>query len=332
MIPKLLYSLQKYTTYCDRFAILAAFRYDLCMKKILTTILLLAVVVGGISFAVRRNTNVQTTDGKLRVVASFYPLYDFAKNVGGNKIDVSNVTPAGAEPHDFEPSAKVLAQAQKSDVFIYNGGQLEPWTAGFLHDFAGISVKSSAGISLQTTNDSGQKVLDPHFWLDPVLAQKIVNNIRDGLTKADPSDKSYFAKNAMVYNAQLAELDGEFRAGLAVCQTRQIITSHAAFGYLGKRYGLDVSSIAGITPDQEPSASKLAELAQLVKSKNIHYVFFESLVSPRLADTIAAETGAKTLAFDPLEGLSDADQKQGKNYISVQRQNLANLRTAGDCR
>src|SRR5262249_49777522 len=151
-------------------------------------------------------------------------------------------------------------------------------------------------------NDASKQIQDPHFWLDPVLAQTVVNNIRDGLSKADPADKAYFAKNAADYNAKLVQLDHDFQTGLASCQTRTIVTSHAAFGYLGKRYNLDVHAIAGITPDEEPSAAKLAELSQLVRDQHIQYVFFESLVSPKLADTIAQETGAKTLVFDPIEG------------------------------
>jgi zinc transport system substrate-binding protein len=174
-------------------------------------------------------------------------------------------------------------------------------------------------------------VQDPHFWLDPVLAQKIVTNIRDGLAKADPSNKDYYARNASAYNAKLAQLDTDYRQGLANCSIHTVISSHDAFSYLGRRYGLTIASIAGLSPDEEPSAGKLAELSRLVRDQGITYVFFESLVSPRLADTIAAETNAKTLVFDPVEGLSNEDQKQGKNYLSVQRENLANLRTALAC-
>src|SRR6185369_16467104 len=137
--------------------------------------------------------------------------------------------------------------------------------------------------------------------------------------------------NAEDYKTKLTELAGRFEQGLATCQLRTIVTSHAAFGYLAKRYNIDVESIAGVSPEVEPSAAKLAELSALVKSKGIKYVFFESLVPTRLADTIAAETGAKTLVFDPIEGVSDAAQKQGKNYITIQEQNLANLRTALAC-
>ncbi len=304
------------------------------IKKALASLVLLLMVVAGVVFAVKYNSTAGGSNGKLHVVTSYYPLYDFARNVGKDKVTVSNMTPAGSEPHDYEPPAKALADAQKAPVFVYNGGHLEPWTSGFLHDYKHIAVKASSGITVlpaEAQNNAADTVQDPHFWLDPVLAQKIVDAIRDGLSKADPANKAYYTKNASEYKAQLAALDNEFRSGLSRCQLRTIVSSHNAFSYLGKRYNLDIVSIAGLSPEEEPSAAKLAELSRLVKDKGIRYVFFESLVSPRLADTIASETGAQTLVFDPIEGLSNADQKQGKNYLSVQRENLRHLRTALAC-
>jgi zinc transport system substrate-binding protein len=303
------------------------------VKKILLLVAFLALVISGAALLITRQQRRQSTD-KLTVTASFYPLYDFARQVGSGRVSITNMTPAGAEPHDFEPSPKALADAQHSAVFIYNGGSLEPWVTGFLQDYRHTTVKASDNINLHTITDeenSGKQAQDPHFWLDPVLAQQIVMNIQAGLSKADPAGASTYETNAARYIAKLALLDKAFQNGLKSCQTRTIITSHAAFGYLGTRYNLHVFSIAGISPDEEPGAGKLAELSQLVKDQNIHYVFFESLASPRLADTIAAETGAKTLVFDPIEGLSDAQQKQGKDYLSVQYGNLRSLRTALAC-
>ena len=291
-------------------------------------------VIGGTWFLLWQHTAAPATD-RLQVVASYYPLYDFARQVGGDKVSVTNVTPAGAEPHDYEPTPKALADAQHAAVFIYNGGQLEPWAAGFLSDYTHTIVKASAGIALQATsdeNDASKQVQDPHFWLDPVFAQQIIRNIQQGLTQADPADGAYFAQNAESYIAKLSQLDATFRTGLATCQTRTLVTSHAAFGYLAKRYNLTVYAIAGLNPDEEPSAGKLAEITQIVRDQHIRYIFFERLVSPRLADTIAAETGAHTLVFDPIEGVSDAAQAQGKNYLAIQQDNLGSLRTALACR
>lgn len=292
----------------------------------------LCAVVGLLIFGVYRKNQSTQSPGSVSVSASFYPLYDFARNVGGSHVHVTNITPAGAEPHDYEPSAQDLVQAQKSAVFLYNGGTMEPWTDKFVKDYQNVAVKASTDITLHTTTLEGESgVKDPHFWLDPVLAQQTVRNIRDGLIKADPQHAADYTKNAAAYITKLQKLDQQFASGLQHCQQHTIITSHEAFGYVAARYNFTAQSIAGLSPDSEPSAGKMAELTQLARQQNIHYIFFESLVSPRLADTIAQEVGAKTLVFDPLEGLTNEDQKQGKNYLSVQQQNLAALRTALAC-
>ncbi len=291
------------------------------------------LIAGGVALFKKQSN---TTYEKVNIVVSYYPLYDFAKNIGGDRITLTNITPAGSEPHDYEPSPQQLVTAQNSDVFVYNGGTMEPWVDKFITDYKQVSVKASSNIKLvegtdEETGEPSSEIKDPHFWLDPILAQQIVNNIRDGLIKADAKDKDYFTDRAKAYNDKLAQLDQEFKTGLTTCESRSAITSHAAFGYLAKQYNLDIVSIAGISPDEEPSAAKLAELTQLIKDKQIKYVFFESLVSSKLAKTLANETGAKTAVFDPVEGISDEDQKQGKDYLSVQRENLQNLRTALAC-
>lgn len=303
-------------------------------KRIIGVVLLVALVGTAITIGILRQQNTSNS-GKLSITASYYPLYDFARNIGGDKVNVTNITPAGSEPHDYEPTPQQLVTAQKSAVFIYNGASMEQWANKFLPDYTHTVIKASDGIALKQgiAEDGAPQpgTTDPHFWLDPVLAQQIVQNILAGLTKADPANASYYAHNALVYSTKLAALDTQFKSGLATCKQRTVITSHAAFSYLADRYNLNVVSIAGITPDAEPSAAKLAELSNLVRQNHISYVFFESLASSKLADTIAAETGAKTAVFDPIEGLTQSAQQQGKNYISVQQQNLQNLRTALGC-
>ncbi len=301
------------------------------LRKLVQLSALIAVVGLGTAYAVHRNET-PASNNTLSVVASFYPLYNFAQEVGGSHVTVTNTTPAGAEPHDYEPAPRDLVRAQNAQVFIYDGGTLEPWVNKFLGGYRHVPVKASEHINLHTATIEGQSgVKDPHFWLDPVLAQTIVRNIERGLIQADPNHRDDYTKNANAYVAKLKQLDADFAQGLASCQQHQIITSHEAFGYVASRYGFTATAIAGISPDEEPSAGKLAELATLAKREHINYIFFESLVSPRLADTIAQESGAKTIVFDPLEGLTHEAQTQGKNYLTVQRENLANLRTALAC-
>ncbi len=296
-------------------------------------VIVVAIAIG--AYMMNKNTSNQTAKG-ISVTASYYPLYDFARNIGGDKVTVTNITPAGAEPHDYEPTPQQLVGALKSDVFIYNGGTMEPWVNKFLTDYPHTAVKASNGIMLNSgqAEDGGAAPAgssDPHFWLDPVLAERIVDSIKDGLKRADPANAAYYEQRATAYKAKLAALDRDYASGLANCQTRTIVTAHQAFSYIGKRYNLNIVAIAGLTPDEEPSAERMADLANKVRENNIKYIFFETLTSPKLAQTIANETGAQTAVFDPIEGLSDADQKQGKDYLSVQRENLANLRTALAC-
>jgi zinc transport system substrate-binding protein len=298
-------------------------------KKLLTSLALFFVIIAITGFAIHQTRATPNSGDKIQVYASFYPLYDFASRIGGDKVAVTNMTPTGAEPHDFDPPPRDLARAQKADVFVYNGGSFEPWTEDFLSGYKNhITVKASSNVPLM---DSEASIKDPHFWLDPIYAQQIVRNITDGLKAADPANQEFYSRNGQAYIASLASLDQAYRSGLANCRQRSVVSSHDAFSYLGKRYNLDIISIAGVSTSEEPSSGKLAEISQLVEKKNISYIFFESLVSPRLADTIALETGAKTLVFDPIEGLTDEAQNQGKDYLTVQRDNLRNLRTALDC-
>lgn len=302
-------------------------------RALIATLIIIMILISG--FATWRMRSQKPQSNKIQVAASFYPLYEFAKQVGGDKVDVTNITPPNEEPHDYDPSPTELVTAQNARLFIYDGATIEPWVDRFLPNFKHTIVKASNGVHLYQGEaeggDTSPNIKDPHFWLDPVLAKQIVTNIKNGLTKVDPQATDYFTRRADAYNVRLAKLDEDYKVGLKQCQTRTIITSHAAFGYLGRRYNLTVVPIAGLSPDEEPSAAKLANLAKLVKQKDIQYVFFESLVSPRLADTIASETGAKTLVFDPIEGISQADQQKGRDYISVQEENLRNLKQALAC-
>ncbi len=306
------------------------------IKKIAAITLLVIATAGVILLANNRD---QAQNNTLSVAASYYPLYDFAKQVGGKHVTVTNIA-GDNEPHEFDPSPQAIIAAQKAQVFVYNGGHLEPWVGKFLPSYSHTAVKASKDISTKAvtaeeesraqTEHANQQV-DPHFWLDPVLAQQIVRNIQYGLSSADPEHSKDYAANANTLVTQLSDLDTQFRLGLAHCQQHNVISSHQAMSYLSSRYNFTVNSISGLSPEDEPSPAKLSELANLVRTKNIHYVFFENLASQRLADTIAAEAGAKTLVFNPIERVNTKEQIHGQNYITIQKQNLANLRTALAC-
>ncbi len=272
--------------------------------------------------------------GKIGVAASFYPMYEFARQVGGDRASVRNLTPAGAEPHDYELTPKDIIAVNTSKVVIYNGVGLEPWAQKLLPQLprSVLVVNAAEGIRIATAatgEDQGKP--DPHLWMDPILAQRQVDNILAGFIKVDPEGKAVYEANAAKFKGELTALHERFRRGLSPCRKKIFITNHAAFGYFAARYGLTQIGIAGLAPDAEPSAAKIRELIRLARQNDIRVIYYESLVSPRVAAAIAREVGARTLVFDPLEGLTDEELAHGRNYLSVMDENLRNLKQGLDC-
>lgn len=306
------------------------------MKYVGVALGVIAIVALGFLFTLR-DTPPQT-EQKLQVVASFYPVYFFAQQIGGEHADVINVTPAGAEPHDYEPSPQDIAHIEDSQLLVLNGGEVDVWGDRVRKDIdSAKTVVVVAGEGLMTrqidhVEDSSEIIADPHVWLSPMLAESMVDKIADGFVQADPDNASYYQSNATALKTRLVGLDDEFRQGLVSCQSKDIITSHAAFGYLASAYGLNQVSISGISADEEPSAQELVQVAKFAKDNNIKYIFFESLLSPKLSETIADEVGAQTLVLNPLEGLTGEEMANGKNYFTEMRSNLANLQIALSCK
>lgn len=280
---------------------------------------------------IKKPSSQPSSSSTLSVIASFYPIAYFTHQVGGHLVDVRTLVSPGMEPHDFEPSPQNIVDLQKAQLFVYNGGGLETWAPRVIRDLPAEKVVNTVGnISLLPTTEKGA-AYDPHVWMDPHLAIQQVAAIQKGLASVDPAHAKTYQQNAQKFTAQLQQLDAEFRQGLANCQQHTIVTSHDAFEYLAHEYGLSVLSISGLSPDAEPTPQKLAEITQFVKAHQIKYIFFESLVSPKLAQTIAQETGAQTISFNPLEGLTAEDVAQGQTYFTIQKQNLQNLRQTLRC-
>lgn len=272
---------------------------------------------------------------KIKVVATVYPVYEFAKRVGGDKIDLTLMTPPGAEPHDWEPTAKDLVKIREAQLFLYQGNGLEPWVEKMLtQNKTTISVAAShdiptlPGISEEEEEGENGVGVDPHLWLDPVLAQQEVNNIRDALISADEANQDVYTENAAQVNRELAKIDSEYKAATAKFTDKNLVTTHAAFAYLAARYGLNQVAIMGLAPDAEPTPEKMAKVTSFCRQNKVKVVFFETLVSPKLAQMLAKESGATTLVLNPIEGLTDSDMKAGKDYFTLMRENLANLKTA----
>jgi zinc transport system substrate-binding protein len=275
----------------------------------------------------------KVSDGKLQVTASFYPMYFFASRIGGDKANVISITPASAEPHDYEPTTQDLVAIQNSNMLVLNGGALEAWGNKIKGQLPAnvLVVTAGEGLANKQLNENGQIIQDPHIWLDPILAKKEVAVIEKGFEKIDPKDSTYFQVNAQKLNSDLDTLNTEYSHAFTNCAQTDFITSHAAFGYLGAQYGINQIPISGVSPDEEPSTQKLVEITNLVKARNIKVIFFESLISPKLSDTIANETGAKAMVLDPIEGITKDGLATGQNYLTIMKQNLNNLQIALQC-
>lgn len=303
------------------------------IRKSITIAILFLVALGATIWLVKNRlvAPVDTSNTKMRVITSFYPLYFFAQQIGGDMVSVMNLTPAGTEPHDYEPTPKDITEIEKSKLLILNGGGLEAWgdkvTKNIDQDktrvvVAGKDIIEAAQIEEGTAN------IDPHIWLSPPLAIKMIEKIKLGFEQSDPTNISYYDARASALQSKIADLHQEYQKGLAACVHTTIITSHAAFGHLGAAYGLHPVSIAGLSPDSEPSPRQLGDIVQLARKSNTKYIFFESLVSPKLSETIAREVGAQTLVLNPLEGLTPDEIAQGSDYFTEMKTNLKNLEMA----
>ncbi|MEU7960008.1 MULTISPECIES: metal ABC transporter substrate-binding protein [Micromonospora] len=277
---------------------------------------------------------------RVDVVAAFYPLQFVAERVGGDAVTVTNLAKPGAEPHDLELNPRQVGQVSEAELVFYLKGfqpAVDEAVAQNAADRA-FDVTTVAPLRDATADghdhegedghaeESGGK--DPHLWLDPTRLATVADRLAERLGAVDPDRAADYTTRARTLRGELEKLDTEYAAGLKTCQRREIVVSHAAFGYLAERYQLEQIGLTGLTPDTEPAPQRLAEVAREAREHRATTIFFETLVSPKVAETIAAEVGAKTAVLDPIEGLS-ADG--GGDYLSVMRTNLTTLRTALGC-
>jgi zinc transport system substrate-binding protein len=286
-------------------------------RTIITALSILALLAG----CGRAGQGSGGTGSGKKVVAAFYPIAYAAQRVDPSA-SVENLTPAGAEPHDIELSARDVERVKSADAVLYFGEGFMPALEKAVKGQAN-AVDLLAGVQLAKGTEGGESVLDPHVWLDPVRYAAVVRRVAAALGRPNGDVRLI---------ADLKGLDAEYRHGLASCRRHQIVTSHAAFGYLAQRYGLEQIPLTGISPEAEPSARDLEALVKKVKAGGATTVFFETLVSPKLAQTVAREARVKTAVLDPIEGLTKNAIDRGDDYFSVMRANLAALRKALGCR
>lgn len=267
---------------------------------------------------------------KLDVTAAFYPLQYLAERVGGDRLTVRNLAKPGAEPHDLELSPQDVAQLGAADLVVYLGGFQPAVDEAVEQSAPGAALDTAAAARLDRGPDEHKETeSDPHFWLDPIRLAAVGEQLAERLGGLDSASAGVYRTNAAALRRDLEALDAEYRAGTATCASRDLVTSHAAFGYLAARYGLRQRGISGLSPDSEPSPRQLADVADFVRTASVRTIYYETLLSPEVARTVAAETGAQTAVLDPIEGLEDSSP--GTDYLQVMRANLAALRKGQAC-
>lgn len=320
-----------------------------------------ALILGGCGKGKAGKTEESSKDRKLKVVTSFYPMYDFTKKIAGDKAEVTNLVPAGTEPHDWEPSTSDLKKLEEADVFVYNGAGMEGWAEDILESLGNKDltvIEASKGLDLMEGKEHhhdededhakedkkdkkdekhdehdehdghGEEIYDPHVWLNPLYARIEMENIMEGLAKANSANKETYKNNFYDYQKKLEELDEEYKSELANVSKRDLVTAHEAFGYLCKAYDLNQVGIEGLSPDSEPDPERMHQIMTFAKEHQVTTIFFEELVNPKVAKTIADELGVDTAVLNPIEGLTQKQIDAGEDYFSIMKSNLETLKKA----
>ncbi|MEO6411961.1 MAG: metal ABC transporter substrate-binding protein [Pedococcus sp.] len=287
-------------------------------------------------------------DDRLSVVASFYPLEYAVSQIGGDHVAITGLTKPGAEPHDLELSPRQVATVAQADLVVYEK-HFQPAVDAAVDGQApdtGFDVSPAARLDLVAVEDGhdhggetqeehsdhaddGKSARDPHFWLDPMRYADVGDAIATELATRDKANAAAYQANAKTFRTAMTTLDGEFRSGLKSCASHELVTSHAAFGYLSESYGFHQQSITGLTPDAEPSPAAMAELTSHIRETGAKTVYAETLVSEDVAKTLARETGARLAVLDPIEGITSASA--GRDYPTIMRANLEILRAGQEC-
>jgi zinc transport system substrate-binding protein len=290
----------------------------------------------------------------LLVVTSLFPLFDFARNIGQDRADVSLLLPPGVEAHSFEPKPDDILRLNRADVFVYTNSAMEPWVQDVLKGVKNQRLKvvaSGRGILMTAASEGsehGKKAKhrthedsrhshdnsggDPHIWLDFSNAATMVDHILAGFLEKDPANRDFYQRNADAYKMKLADLDRQFREGLSVCRKRVIVQGgHFAFGYLAQRYGLKYVAVSGFSPNAEPTAAGMVRVSRMLKANGLNHLFYEELLSPRVAEVISREAGVSLLMLHAAHNVSREEFDRGVGFLDLMQRNLENLKKGLQC-
>ncbi len=287
-----------------------------------------------------KNQTIESSrNGKLKVVATIFPLYDFARQIGGEDADVSLLIPPGTEPHSFDPRPENIIAANRAEIFLYTNNIMEPWANSLLKSLRSpklLLVEAGKGIPLADEHSEHRferASHDPHIWLDLEKAQKIADNILENFISKKPAKRELYQSNARKLKETLADLDRKFSAVLKTCKHNTVVHGgHFAFGHLAKRYNLRYVSASGFSPDAEPSPQNLVKMSKILKNEGLKHIFYEELVTPRIAEVIAKETGASLILLHGGHNISKQELDNGTTFISLMERNLENIKVGLQCK
>ncbi len=301
------------------------------LRRLFLTVVLPVLAVGPASL-----------EAKVRIMATVFPLREFAAAVAGDRGEADLLLPPGAGVHTWQPRPGDIGRLAGADLLLYIGADLEPWLPGLLKALPGgrlRSLEATAGLALLEAGDGDEHAegahgtMDPHVWLDFDLDARIVQKIADELSLIDPAGRGEFKANADRLAASLRELDAMFREGLAGCPVRDIVLAgHGAFGYLARRYGLVQTALYGLSPDAQPRPKDLMEAVDFCRRKGIRTVFSENSVAPDLSRTLAREIGGRVLVLHAGHNLTRDQQDRGVGFFELMEENLRSLREGLGCR
>lgn len=303
---------------------------------VLMTALLLLTLVG----CGTNTPNDTSANKKVTIYTTLFPLMDFARQIGGEHVEVRSIIPAGAETHDFEPTAKDIIAINEADMFIYNGAGYETWIHKMVEHLSDtVVIEASRDLTLleaephahddddEAHSDThGAHAYDPHVWLDPMNAKMQANHILTALIAFDPAHQAEYQANFDHFVVQLDALDSQFQEAMDKATKHEVVVSHQAFGYLAARYGFEQIPISGLSPSNEPSAKALQQLIELMKVHDVNYIAFDGLVESKVAKTVQREAGAEAVTLYTIENVTKDQLEQGVTYLHLMEKNLESLR------
>lgn len=287
-------------------------------------IALLLVLLSFMGWGCGTNTKETSADNRIPIAASFYPMAEFTRAVGGERVKVWTMIPDGVEPHDWEPSPRVLTKLGKQRLLIYNG-KVEPWAPQALK---ALEERPLRGVETGQNLYLCQGKEDPHVWISPQKAKLQVQAITEALCELDPAGRTVYQQNSKAYLQELEALDRKLKQVVENSDRKCFVTAHAAFSHLAADYGLEQIALKGLSPEAEPTPEALTRAAKLIREKQMKYIFFETLTSPKITQVLAKETGAGTLVLDPIEGLDEEGQRNSLTYIKLMQENIEALEKA----